>query len=358
MTDFYHLSSSATEDDQKDNDLSVDNAVHISAPSTSYLQKIEENNGNELPGSIIGDGKSFESNTTSSKYFRNSNILPGAIGLSGSFDLNTESKEDEQKNMPSIPVSSDSAKLNETIVTAQTYKKKRYITANTKSVESPLRKTDGGIRKKRKAPSSSSLGVHRKRQNTKKSTGTSMKTKMKPRKKSKAQSLRKKSKKGFQTKRTKSTSTRKRKGKPKDLKKKRKKGPKSSKQSRTTKQSKSGTSRSGGVSEKEKTTTDVDVEQPAMASENFEVFEGPRPMNRKMEELQVPAGIGDLEDAQIRGYYEGLVKAYLAPFEKGIKRQSMFDIMRRRTYSLSPPGSNKGVQTILFQLIDKRTYLP
>lgn len=77
----------------------------------------------------------------------------------------------------------------------------------------------------------------------------------------------------------------------------------------------------------------------------------PRPMDRKMEELQVPAQTGLLDDEAVKGYYGKLVKAYLAPFSNGIDRSAFFNVMRRKTYSLSPPGSNKGIQTILFQLI-------
>lgn len=79
-------------------------------------------------------------------------------------------------------------------------------------------------------------------------------------------------------------------------------------------------------------------------------------MNRKMEELQVSGDTGALDEKQVREYYEKLVKAYLAPFNNGIDRRSFFEILRRKTYSLSPPGSSKGIQTILFQLIQKSEY--
>lgn len=81
---------------------------------------------------------------------------------------------------------------------------------------------------------------------------------------------------------------------------------------------------------------------------------GSHPMNRNMEELQVAGGTGPLGERAVRSAYEKLIKAYLAPFAGGIKRQSFFEILRRKTYSLAPPGANKGIQTILFQIIKKR----
>lgn len=82
------------------------------------------------------------------------------------------------------------------------------------------------------------------------------------------------------------------------------------------------------------------------------LYTGPHPMNRNMSELQVPSDAA-LDDSTVREHYGKLVKAYLAPFVDGITRKSFFEILRRRTYSLAPPGSNKGIQTLLFQLLDK-----
>lgn len=76
------------------------------------------------------------------------------------------------------------------------------------------------------------------------------------------------------------------------------------------------------------------------------------PMNRKRVDLQVPQNTGPLKKQEIKGYYDKLVHAYLSPFANGIKRKSFFEILRRRTYSLTPPGANKGIQTILLQIVD------
>lgn len=83
----------------------------------------------------------------------------------------------------------------------------------------------------------------------------------------------------------------------------------------------------------------------------------PSPMNRAMENIQVPANTGKLSMDQVKDYYRRLVKAYLAPFTNGIYRQLFFEILRRRTYSLTPPGGNKGIQSILFQIIDSKVYI-
>lgn len=76
-----------------------------------------------------------------------------------------------------------------------------------------------------------------------------------------------------------------------------------------------------------------------------------------MDELQVPAGTGKLDKEAVAGYYRKLSQAYLAPFANGIFRQLFFDILRRKTYSLTPPGANKGIQSMLLQVIDNKVYL-
>ncbi|GAB0497237.1 hypothetical protein MMPV_008561 [Pyropia vietnamensis] len=81
------------------------------------------------------------------------------------------------------------------------------------------------------------------------------------------------------------------------------------------------------------------------------------PFNRNIDELQVPAGTGKLDKEAVAGYYRRLVQAYLAPFANGIFRQLFFDILRRKTYSLTPPGANKGIQSMLLQVIDNKVYL-
>ncbi|KAK1867964.1 hypothetical protein I4F81_010461 [Pyropia yezoensis] len=81
------------------------------------------------------------------------------------------------------------------------------------------------------------------------------------------------------------------------------------------------------------------------------------PFNRNMPQLQVPAGTGKLDKEAVAGYYRKLAQAYLAPFANGIFRQLFFDILRRKTYSLTPPGANKGIQSMLLQVIDNKVYL-
>lgn len=94
---------------------------------------------------------------------------------------------------------------------------------------------------------------------------------------------------------------------------------------------------------------------PAAADHNDHL---PRnPMNRNVVQLQVPPNTGVLSVHVVKRYYRSLAKAYLHTFAKGIYRQMYFDILRRRTYALTPPGANKGAQTILFQIIDKRVYM-
>lgn len=80
---------------------------------------------------------------------------------------------------------------------------------------------------------------------------------------------------------------------------------------------------------------------------------GEHPMSRTMTELQVEGGLGKLKPTAVKKAYRKLVKAYLKPFKKGIKRRAFFDILRRKNYSLAPPESNKGIQTILVQIISQ-----
>lgn len=83
---------------------------------------------------------------------------------------------------------------------------------------------------------------------------------------------------------------------------------------------------------------------------------GEHPMSRTMAELQVEGETGKLELPAVKKRYSKLVKAYLAPFKKGITRRAFFDILRRKNYSLAPPESNKGIQTILLQIIKSSAY--
>ena len=84
---------------------------------------------------------------------------------------------------------------------------------------------------------------------------------------------------------------------------------------------------------------------------------GLHPMNRNMLNLQVPGSTGKLSEDDVKDHYRKLAKAYLSSFTGGVHRQMYFDILRRRTYALTPPGANKGIQTILFQVIDRKVYM-
>ncbi len=73
--------------------------------------------------------------------------------------------------------------------------------------------------------------------------------------------------------------------------------------------------------------------------------------------LIAPTNTGKLAIDQVKEHYRKLAQYYLQTFAGGIYRQLFFDVLRRRTYALTPPGANKGIQCILFQVIDKRVYM-
>jgi Glycosyl transferase family 90 len=75
------------------------------------------------------------------------------------------------------------------------------------------------------------------------------------------------------------------------------------------------------------------------------------------EPLHVKGSTGRLGIEEVKTHYRNLAKRYLSTFRTGIHRHMFFDVLRRRTYSLTPPGANKGVQSILFQIIDSRVYI-
>jgi hypothetical protein len=73
--------------------------------------------------------------------------------------------------------------------------------------------------------------------------------------------------------------------------------------------------------------------------------------------LRVEGSTGRLDIAEVKSYYRKLSQSYLSTFRTGIHRHMFFDVLRRRTYGLTPPGANKGVQSILFQIIDSRVFI-
>jgi len=81
------------------------------------------------------------------------------------------------------------------------------------------------------------------------------------------------------------------------------------------------------------------------------------PFSRKREDLMVPPDVKAYTTQDVANAYRTLAKAYLAPFSSGIRRAHFFEILKRRTYSLTPPGANKGIQSILFQIENKKVYM-
>lgn len=81
---------------------------------------------------------------------------------------------------------------------------------------------------------------------------------------------------------------------------------------------------------------------------------GGNPFDRDRADLTVPGETGKLSIEDVSMYYGKLAKAYLAPFKGGISRNSLLDILKRRTYALTPPGASKGVQSMLFQIKENR----
>mmetsp|Transcript_9904 Transcript_9904/g.16994 ORF Transcript_9904/g.16994 Transcript_9904/m.16994 type:complete len:682 (-) Transcript_9904:262-2307(-) len=81
------------------------------------------------------------------------------------------------------------------------------------------------------------------------------------------------------------------------------------------------------------------------------------PMDRNLERLMVPSSNQQLTQEQTKGFIRKLVLAYLYPFKQGITRNAFFQILNRKSYGVTPDGANKGTQSILFQIKDKRVYM-
>lgn len=239
---------------------------------------------------------------------RNLNTLPGAIGSSGAFDsYGVAMTKDGQEKTPSKHVSSSSAS-------------KKHLSAPEQKKSEGFAKSTRLVPKKKGSLSPSKKIVTKASGKLDKSTGREA-TRTKTRKNALATS----------------------------------KGRVSSSSKARNNETPSSTSLKS--SSEEGNEEEVSKEESEESSGSV-VQTGSHPMNRKMEELQVAGGTGPLEEKAVRAAYRKLVKAYLAPFAKGIKRRSFFEVLRRKTYSLTPPGANKGTQTILFQIIDKRKLPP
>lgn len=294
----------------------------VSAPNPTkhfLLQPPGENNGNVLPGAVSLDAKKFEPDSDKDGDGpRDVNVLPGAIGLSGKFDESNETFDSFlPKGTTAVHTSNERrpAKINSLNKKSSTPSKhhstlkNRKRVTNTTSSSTSAAKT--GVRKSRK----------KKRGSSSKSSTTSFTE-------------------------TSSNSTSSSKDSKSAL------ASKSSEDKESTLPT-SATSKENVKKKKEKSR----ISKSPAATSTGPLYSGPHPMNREMTELQVPGDVGALDDAVVRTYYTKLVNAYLKPFVNGIPRKSFFEILRRRTYSLAPPGSNKGVQTLLFQLVDKKVYL-
>lgn len=314
IADFYQLSPRVSKDEGS---LSAADAVRISQPSVSLLSKEREIvTINTLPGAIKSTGKTFDSDSTSNSY-RDRNTLPGAIGSRGAFDnYDTEPRKHsmEKKSKRTMPSSIYTYKKEAKSLKTRKVSEKHYSTSAKKG------KPDHIVQKANVSPVPSKKSFDGKRRPTKRTGSTVSKA-----------------------------------GKEKDIMPKEKKSSSASSADFSGRQISSKASLKRRSKEgKASATSDEAPEQESDSS----LYSGPHPMNRNMKELQVAGDTGPLDEEAVRGAYEKLVEAYLAPFVGGIKRRTFFEVLRRKTYSLTPPGANKGIQTILFQIIDKSKRTP
>lgn len=302
-----------------------DPVTHVVTPPTKHflLQPPGEDNGNVLPGAVLLNSKTFDDDKDLNvPQKRDDNVLPGAIGLAGAFDesgpinimggnVTEGTKPAEGKPGPDGQAEKpkDSATVEKDIRTDLPTKESEEKTGKQK--KGKRRKKKGKKKaKKKKASGDTPTAVNGNKPTT--NEGDAADT----------------SKLGTKTNK-KHADDRK-----EDLSK-------------------------GADSVPDKDSKDGNAKPQDNASSDDSpgaLYAGPHAMNRQMTELQVPGEPAELDEAAVKSHYEKLVKAYLAPFSEGIKRQSFFKILKRRTYALAPPGSNKGIQTLLFQLHDKSTY--
>lgn len=64
-----------------------------------------------------------------------------------------------------------------------------------------------------------------------------------------------------------------------------------------------------------------------------------------------------LSDDVVAARYRELARGYLRPFRGGIHRSNYIKILKRWSYSAAPPGANRGLQALLFQVVKKRLYM-
>lgn len=304
---------------EKDPDAEI-----VTSMGTHYLlQPPGENNGNMLPGAVLLDDKKFEASeekVTSKR--RDANVLPGAIGLEGKFDDSNENLADllraslpepNNEKLNSAPGKSSKTPDAKKSGNGSKSKKKQQQTPQTSKKAS-----------EKSATSTSSSGANKNDKGTKRNTTDTESSSKSDSELSDRTSVVGEDKESTDSNKNSSKNSSSAKGKGQ--------------------KGKGGKGEVSGASGKSKK-----LPQPTSSGP---LYTGPHPMNRNMSELQVP-GDATLDDANVREHYGKLVRAYLAPFANGITRKSFFEILRRRTYSLAPPGSNKGIQTLLFQLLDK-----
>lgn len=309
IVDFYYLSPQNVQGER----VSVSDAVRLSKPDSSLLAKAPGSNTViTLPGAIKSDGKKFDP-SPDTVVVRDPNTLPGAIGLIGSFDENSVNivpKDGENEDHSSVSTAKKKSKHPSERNLAEKHAGKAGSNAADTSVvkSSPKSKETKSKRTENKGSSVSSKAAPIKRKKKRRKKKKSLKRKMKV----------------SQTESTGSTSS-----------------------DTSTSESKKADPPSRKVKDVPQTSSSQLAQGIVPVS-----YDGPHPMNRQMKELQVSGQTGVLDESAIREAYGKLVRAYLKPFAaKGIKRRSFFEVLRRKTYSLTPPGANKGVQTILFQIV-------
>lgn len=278
MTDFYHIASAHS------GDIAPIILTEIKNPSPSptpfLLQYTISEKSINLPGAISSTKREFDDGENDNIYERNTNLLPGAIGVKGHFDehdkIGIEEGESERGN-----VNNDKENM----------ENKKYLTSQSETMKSD-EDAENKISTSVRSDSESNSSEDSELSNEKK------KRKLKSRKRRKKRYR-----------------------------------------------------KNDGTDSHIMSDSKLDEPHSLIATR------GPHPMNREMTYLQVDSTEQKLNRANVRSHYRRLVQKYLTPFSRGIERKSFFDILKRRTYSMSPPGSNKGTQTVLFQLMNKSKYL-
>lgn len=320
--DFYQLSSNRRTTEEN---FSVVEAVRVTDPKPFLLTKTSEASVNTLPGAIQSDSKSFDIGHEPSPV-RNANTLPGAIGQQGSFDNHGEglSKGVGYGPKPSRHAGSADGKRNKSRGMGRLKMSRAQSNSASSAPKSTLANKQRGTK----------TGISYEKSPDVRNVRGSL-SEVKRRKK------KRKLKKNLSSR----TSRKKQKGSTKGS---------SGKASTAIKSGRSKKPiRTSGEELESKSDVDKDSHKKPLDETDVPIYSGPHPMNRNMEQLQVDGGTGKLNEDGVQAAYRKLVQAYLAPFRAGIKRRSFFEVLRRKTYSLAPPGSNKGIQTILFQIVDR-----